>query len=142
MGRRSRSNIIVRAIRIQTFRSIFTDADVLHAGDTWWNGHFPFIDYSTGGSINGTIQAAEANIAKVTDETVVIPGHGPVGGKAQLVEFRDMLIAIRDKVSVLKLQGRSLVEVVAAKPTSNFDAKWGGFVIDGSTFTSLVYAGV
>jgi glyoxylase-like metal-dependent hydrolase (beta-lactamase superfamily II) len=55
----------------------FTEADVLHTGDTWWNGHFPFIDYSTGGSIDGMIKAAEANLAMVTDKTIVVPGHGP-----------------------------------------------------------------
>jgi glyoxylase-like metal-dependent hydrolase (beta-lactamase superfamily II) len=120
----------------------FTDADILHAGDTWWNGHFPFIDYSTGGSIAGTIRAAEANVARVTDQTLIIPGHGPVGGKSQLIEFRDMLVAIRDKVAARKGQGKSLDGVVAAHPTAAYDEKWGGFVIDGRTFTSLVYVGV
>ena len=120
----------------------FTDADILHVADTFWNGYYPFIDYSTGGSINGSIHAAEANVAKVTNKTIVIPGHGPVGNKAQLIEFRDMLVAIRDKVSALKNQGRSLAEVVAAKPSADYDAKWGAWVIDGATFTSLVYAGV
>jgi glyoxylase-like metal-dependent hydrolase (beta-lactamase superfamily II) len=120
----------------------FTDADILHVGDTWWNGHFPFIDYSTGGSIEGSIRAAEANVARVTSKTIIIPGHGPIGDKPQLIEFRDMLVAIRDKVSALKKQGRSLAEVVAAKPTADYDAKWGRWVIDGSTFASLVYAGV
>jgi glyoxylase-like metal-dependent hydrolase (beta-lactamase superfamily II) len=120
----------------------FADADILHVGDTCWNGYYPFIDYSTGGSIDGSIRAAEANIARVTNKTIIIPGHGPVGNKADLVSFRDMLVAIREKVSALKTKGLSLAEVVAAKPTAEYDAKWGGFVIDGSTFTSLVYAGV
>lgn len=120
----------------------FTDADILHVADTWWNGYYPFIDNSTGGSIDGSIRAAEANIARVTGKTIVIPGHGPVGNKSQLIEFRDMLVAIREKVSALKRQGRSMAEVVAAKPTAAYDAKWGGFVIDGGTFASTVYAGV
>ena len=72
----------------------------------------------------------------------MIPGHGPVGDRAGLVEFRDMLVAVRDKVAALKQQGKALEEVTAAKPTAEFDAKWGGFVIDGKTFTQLVYAGV
>lgn len=120
----------------------FADADILHVADTFWNGYYPFIDYSTGGSIDGSIRAAEANVARVTNKTIVIPGHGPVGNQAQLIEFRDMLIAIREKVSVLKRKGLTLSEVIAAKPTMEFDAKWGGWVINGSTFTSLVYAGV
>lgn len=120
----------------------FTDADIIHVADTFWNGHYPFIDYSTGGSIDGSIRAAEANVARVTNKTIVIPGHGPVGNKAQLIEFRDMLLSIRDNVSKLKKQGRSLAETIAAKPTADYDEKWGDWVIDGSNFTSLVYAGV
>ena len=120
----------------------FTDADILHVADTFWNGHFPFIDYSTGGSIDGMIRAAEANVARVNEKTIVIPGHGPIGDKAKLVEFRDILVTIREKVAALKKQGKSRDEVVAAKPTANYDAKWGGFVINGDFFTKLVYAGV
>ncbi len=120
----------------------FTDADIVHVADTFWNGHFPFIDYSTGGSIDGMIRAAETNVAKVTDKTIVIPGHGPIGNKSQLTEFRDMLVSVREKVADLKNQGKSLDEVLAAKPTANYDVKWGGFVIDGNFFTKLVYAGV
>jgi glyoxylase-like metal-dependent hydrolase (beta-lactamase superfamily II) len=120
----------------------FADADILHVGDTWWNGHFPFIDYNTGGSINGMIRAAEANVARVWEKTVIIPGHGPSGSKAGLIEFRDMLVTIRDKVSSLKKQGKTIEEVLTTKPTSDYDAKWGGFVIDGKAFTSLVYQGV
>jgi len=120
----------------------FTDDDIIHVADTLWNGHFPFIDYSTGGSIDGMIRAADANVAKVTDKTIVISGHGSIGNKSQLIEFRDMLASVRDEVSRLKKQGKSLDEVVAAKPTADYDAKWGGFVVDGNFFTRLVYAGV
>ena len=120
----------------------FADAEILHTGDTWWNGHFPFIDYSTGGSIDGAIRAAEANITKATDKTIVIPGHGPVGDKSGLIEFRDMLVTIRGKVAALKKQGKSLDETVVAAPTADYDAKWGNFFINGKTFTALVYAGV
>ncbi len=120
----------------------FTDADIIHVADTLWNGHFPFIDYSTGGSIDGMIRAAEENVARATDETIVIPGHGPIGNKSHLIEFRDMLVAIREKVAVLKKHGKSRDEVVAAKPTADYDAKWGGFVINGDFFAKLVYAGV
>ena len=77
----------------------FVEADILHVGDTFWNRNYPFIDYSTGGSIDGQIRAAEANLAKVTDKMLVIPGHGEVSGKADLVLFRDVLAGIRDKVA-------------------------------------------
>src|SRR5262249_25098256 len=98
--------------------------------------------YSTGGSVDGMIRAAEANVAMVTDKTIVIPGHGPIGNKAQLIEFRDMLLTIREKVAALKKQGRSRDEVVAAKPTADYDPKWGRYVINGDFFTKLVYAGI
>jgi glyoxylase-like metal-dependent hydrolase (beta-lactamase superfamily II) len=120
----------------------FTDSDILHVADTFWNGHYPFIDYSTGGNVDGMIRAAEANVARVTDKTIVIPGHGPIGNKSQLVEFRDMLVTIREKVAALKKQGKSRDEVVATKPSASYDAKWGGFVVNGDFFTRLVYAGV
>jgi glyoxylase-like metal-dependent hydrolase (beta-lactamase superfamily II) len=121
----------------------FTDADILHAGDTYWNGIYPFIDYSTGGNIDGMIKATEANVAAVTDKTIVIPGHGnPVSNKAELSAYRGMLVAIRDNVAKLKQQGRSLDETIAAKPTSAFDAKWGQFLITPALFTRLVYEGI
>jgi len=120
----------------------FTDADILHCGDTLWNGHYPFIDYSTGGSIDGMIRAAEANLARATENTIVIPGHGPIGNKSRLIEFRDMLSIVRDKVAALKQQGRSQDEAVAANPTADFDSKWGGFVVNGEFFTRIVYAGL
>jgi len=120
----------------------FQEDNVIAVADTFWNRQYPYIDYSTGGSIDGMIRAAEANVANTNDETIVIPGHGPIGDKSQLIEFRDMLVAIREKVADLKKQGKSLDEVVAAKPTADFDAKWAGFVVDGNFFTRLVYAGV
>ena len=121
----------------------FGEADILHTGDTYWNGIYPFIDYSTGGSIDGMIAASDANLAATTDKTIIIPGHGhPVSNKAELKEFRDMLVAIRESVAKLKQQGRSRDEIVAAKPTAAFDAKRGNFPIDPGFFTRLVYEGV
>ena len=73
----------------------FVEADILLVADTWWNGVYPFIDYSTGGSIDGQIHAAQQNVDAVTADTIVIPGHGPIGNRTGLIEFRDMLVAIR-----------------------------------------------
>jgi glyoxylase-like metal-dependent hydrolase (beta-lactamase superfamily II) len=120
----------------------FAEADVLHVADTYWNGIYPFIDYSTGGSIKGMIKATETNLATAGDGTIVIPGHGnPVSNKKELSAYRDMLVAIHDNVARLKQQGRSLEETIAAKPTAAFDAKWGQFVITPEFFTRLVYHG-
>jgi glyoxylase-like metal-dependent hydrolase (beta-lactamase superfamily II) len=120
----------------------FVEADILHVGDTWWNGFYPFIDYSTGGGIDGMIRAAEDNLAIVTDKTIIIPGHGPVGDKSQFAEYRDMLVSIRENVAALKRQGRSLEQAVAAKPTAAYDAKWGQFLMTPAIFTGLVFSGV
>ena len=121
----------------------FAEADILHAADTYWNGIYPFIDHSTGGSIDGMIAASDANLAATTDNTIIIPGHGsPVSNRAELQQFRDMLVAVRENVAALKKQGRSRDETVAARPTADFDAKWGNFVIDPGFFTRLVYASV
>jgi glyoxylase-like metal-dependent hydrolase (beta-lactamase superfamily II) len=120
----------------------FADADVMHVGDTWWNGVYPFIDYSSGGNIDGSIAAVESNLARVTDKTIIIPGHGPVGSKAEMAAFRDMMVAIREKVSALKESGKSLERTIAAKPTAEFDEKWGQWVTTPDAFTALVYQGV
>ena len=120
----------------------FKKADVMATGDIWWNGYYPFIDNSTGGGINAIIRWANLTLEQVTDKTVIIPGHGPVGNRAQFIEFRDMLVAVHENVASLKKQGKSIEEVVAAKPTAAYDAKWGGFVIDPDFFTRLVYAGI
>jgi glyoxylase-like metal-dependent hydrolase (beta-lactamase superfamily II) len=121
----------------------FADPDILHTGDTFWNGIYPFIDYSTGGSIDGSIRAADANLETVTDKTIIIPGHGqPVSNRAELQAFRDMLVAIRGNVAAFKKQNYSLDAIVAAKPTAAFDDKWGRFVINPALFTRLVYEGV
>jgi glyoxylase-like metal-dependent hydrolase (beta-lactamase superfamily II) len=85
----------------------FAEANILHAGDSYWNGIYPFIDYSTGGNIDGMIAASDANLAATTDQTIIIPGHGqPVSNRSELQQFRDMLVAIRDNVATLKKQGK------------------------------------
>ena len=107
----------------------FPDADVLVLGDNFWNGIYPFIDNGVGGGIDGMIRWVNASLALATDKTIIVPGHGPVGNKAQLAEFRDMLVTIRNNVAVLKDQGKSFNEIITAKPTAAYDAKWGNFVI-------------
>ena len=117
----------------------FTEANILHCGDTFWNGLYPFIDYSSGGNINGMIVATEQNLAIAADDTIIIPGHGPLGNKAHLTEFRDMLVGSRDNVAKLKKEGKSLDETIAAKPTASFDEKFGK---KPEAFIGYVYQGV
>ncbi len=120
----------------------FAEADILHVGDTFWNRDYPFIDYSTGGSIDGQIQAAETNLAMATDKTIVVSGHGAIGARTDLVLFRDVLVEIREKVAALKRQGLSLPEVVAARPGARYDTEWGNLFMTPSAFLALVYQGV
>ena len=102
----------------------FQNADVLHVGDIFFNKSYPFIDEGTGGSIGGTIAAAQKSLALATDRTKIIPGHGPLGDKADLEKYIDMLSAVRDNVVTLKKSGASEQEVIAKKPTAQFDSDW------------------
>jgi cyclase len=113
--------------------------NLLHCGDVFFNGNYPFIDASTGGSINGMIAGVETCIALTDSNSIVIPGHGPVGDKASLLKSHDMLITVRDRVQAQKQAGKTLEEVVAAKPTADLDPVWGkGMPPD--LFTSIVYS--
>ena len=117
----------------------FEKADVLHTGDVWFNGFYPFIDESSGGSIGGMIRGTEKALTVAGSNTKIIPGHGPLGTKAQLQQFHDMLSGVRDKVAALKSAGASEQEVIAKKPTSEFDPVWnkGSFAPD--MFVGIVY---
>jgi len=117
----------------------FQKADVLHVGDIWFNGMYPFIDEGTGGTIGGMIRAAEQALAVAGTGTKIIPGHGPLGSKADFQKFHDMLSAIRDKVAKLKGADVSEEEVVAKKPTAEFDAIWGKGFMKPEVFTGIVY---
>jgi glyoxylase-like metal-dependent hydrolase (beta-lactamase superfamily II) len=117
----------------------FHKADVLHLGDIWFNGVYPFIDEGTGGSIGGMIRAAEKALAVAGGATKIIPGHGLLGTKADFQKYRDMLATVRDKVATLKSAGASEHEAVAKKPTAAFDAAWGKGFMSGDQFTGIVY---
>ncbi|WP_454056741.1 MBL fold metallo-hydrolase [Cupriavidus sp. Marseille-Q8015] len=120
----------------------FKDADVLSLGDTFWNGFYPYIDNEDGGSIDGAIRWASKAVARTTEHTIVVPGHGAVGTRTQLIEFRDMLVTVRANVAALMHQGKSIDEIIAARPTAAFDEKWGNFVFNGEQFTRMVFAGL
>lgn len=102
----------------------FDDSNIVHMGDTFFYTMYPFIDHSSGGSIAGTIAAAEMVLEHVDDETQIIPGHGPVTDKAGLMAYRDMLVTVHGKITAMKDKGMSLEDVIAAKPSSDYDAKW------------------
>jgi cyclase len=117
----------------------FHNADVLHLGDIFFNGTYPFLDESTGGNIDGMIRGAERGLAIAGNSTKIIPGHGPLGSKPDLQKYRDLMSAVRDKVAALKTSGSSEQDAVAKKPTAEFDAVWGKGFMNGDAFTGLVY---
>ncbi len=117
----------------------FEKANVIHAGDVFFAARYPFIDGSTGGSIDGMIAGTDKLIAMAGADTIVVPGHGPVGDRGTLTTYRDMMVTVRDRVKAQKTAGKTLAEVVAAKPTADFDAAWGGSMISPELFTTVVY---
>jgi len=117
----------------------FVKADVVHMGDCFFNGMYPFIDTSSGGKVDGVVAAAERVLAGVSDKTRIIPGHGPVASKADLQAYRDTVKAIRDRVAKLKAEGKTKEAAVAAKPSAEFDAKWGQGFVKPDVFVGLVY---
>lgn len=117
----------------------YTSANVLHLGDIFFNGAYPLIDLGTGGNINGTIAGAELGLKMADSRTKIVPGHGPLGDKAALTNYRDVLVVVRDRVKKLKASGKSLKDVVATKPTAEYDATWGKGLITPDTFVTYVY---
>ena len=117
----------------------FVKADVVHMGDCFFNGMYPFIDTSSGGKVDGVVAAADRVLAGVSDKTRIIPGHGPVASKADLQAYRDTLKAIRDRVAKLKAEGKTKEAAVAAKPSAEFDAKWGQGFVKPDVFVGLVF---
>ncbi len=117
----------------------FERANVLHMGDTWVNGTYPFIDRSSGGGIDGLLAALGRGLALSDANTLVVPGHGPLGDRAGLLAYRDMLKTHRDRIAALKAAGKSLAEVVAAKPTADTDARYGGGFIKPAQLVGFIY---
>jgi glyoxylase-like metal-dependent hydrolase (beta-lactamase superfamily II) len=118
----------------------FSKANAVHMGDTFFNGFYPFIDVGSGGSIDGVIAAADKVLAMIDDETKIIPGHGALSDKAGLAAFREMLKGVRDAVAKQVAMGKSQEQVIAAKPTAAWDAKWGGGFLNPDQFTAIVYS--
>ncbi|HYL63265.1 MAG TPA: MBL fold metallo-hydrolase [Candidatus Methylomirabilis sp.] len=118
----------------------YEKGNVLHMGDIFFNGMYPFIDSSSGGSINGMIAGAESAFKLLDAETKIVPGHGPVGDKAALAKYRDMLVTVRDRVLAQKKAGRKVEEVVAAKPTADLDVAWGNGFLKPEQFVGIVYS--
>jgi cyclase len=103
----------------------FADANVLATGDTLNSlKRYQNIDFANGGDVRGMVRAMDTYLKVADDNTKVVPGHGPLARKADIAEFRDMLVTSRDRIEKLFLEGKSEEEVVALKPLADLDAKW------------------
>ncbi len=115
------------------------NANVMHMGDTFFNGMYPFIDVGSGGSIGGLVEAIAQALTYANDRTKIIPGHGPLSTQADMIAYRDMLVVVRDNVARLIAQRKTLEETLAAKPSGAYDAKWGGGFMKPNDFVTTVY---
>src|SRR3954468_17796834 len=117
----------------------FEHANLLHAGDVFFNGRYPLVDGSTGGKVDGMIVACDRLLSLAGADTKIVPGHGALATKADLVKYRDMLSTAADRVRKLKAAGRTLEESIAAKPFTDLDPDWAGGRFKGDDFVKIVY---
>ena len=118
----------------------FPNTNVIMIGDYFRSLGYPNIDRANGGSLPGMLAGIDAAIKLCNATTKVVPGHGAITDRNGLAAHRDMIIAIRDKIAPMVSQGKTLAEVVAAKPTADFDAKVPGVGTTGERFIGQVYA--
>jgi len=117
----------------------FKETNVLHMGDTFFNGFFPFIDQSSGGSLAGVIAAAESALGMTDADSKIIPGHGPLASKADLETYLEMLKSVDAEVSALVNAGKSRDEVIAAKPLAEIGKTWGNGFMKTDVFTGIIF---
>jgi cyclase len=117
----------------------FKKANVVHTGDCFVNGQYPVIDYSSGGSIDGLLAAQEKLLARVNGDTKIIPGHGAVADKATLQKTHDMIKEIRDAVAKAAAGGKTLDQIIAAKPSAKFDADFGKGFVKPDLLVTMIY---
>jgi glyoxylase-like metal-dependent hydrolase (beta-lactamase superfamily II) len=118
----------------------FEEADVIHTGDTFFHGFYPFMDASSGGRLDGMIAAAEQVLTRTDEDTRIVPGHGPLATPSDLRAYRDMLAGVRDALAPMIEAGRTDDEIVAAKPTAPWDARWGGGFLKPDAWVRIVLA--
>ena len=117
----------------------FEKANVIQMGDLFFNWMYPYIDPSTGGTITGTIAAADKILSLADNDTKIVAGHGPLGNKADLTKFRDMLVTSRDRVEKLKSAGKSAQEAVAERLFADLDPVWGNGIVNSEQWVQIVY---
>ena len=117
----------------------FRRANVVHMGDLFFNGMYPYIDLDSGGGVDGMIAGIERALEMTNADTKYIPGHGPLGDRAALLEAFDMLLIARAEVGALVEDGMSRDDVKAADPLADLNEKWGGGFMKPERFTEILY---
>jgi glyoxylase-like metal-dependent hydrolase (beta-lactamase superfamily II) len=120
----------------------FREADVIHAGDVWFNGFYPFIDAAHGGTLSGAIAGVDRILALAGPNTRIIPGHGPLGTRAELAAYRAMLATARERLAPLKGQGLTAEQAVARKPLADLEARWGKGLFSGDRWIAVIWGAV
>jgi len=120
----------------------FRRANVVHAGDIFFNGFYPFIDAANGGSLKGTIDAVDEILAATDSNSKIIPGHGPLADKKQLQAYRDMLATAYARLLKLKNDGVSAEDAVIQNPLADLEAQWGNGIFSGEKWISITYPAV
>ena len=118
----------------------FTNANVLHTGDIWFNGFYPFIDVSSAGSIDGMINSISTLLELADDNTRIIPGHGPLGDKQAMRAYLTMLKTARERMAGLIAEGKSLDEIIELKPNADYDAELGNGFINPEQFLRILHS--
>jgi cyclase len=138
-----------RRLTLENYGAAHTDGDsviyiapanVAVVGDIFSNHFYPIIDLSSRGSIDGMIHSLDQILAQTDEQTKIVPGHGPVTARADLQDYRDMLVQVRQHVKDLVAAGKTMDEVVAAVPTKDFDARWGSGYVTPEAFTRMVFS--
>jgi glyoxylase-like metal-dependent hydrolase (beta-lactamase superfamily II) len=115
-------------------------ANVAVVGDIFSNPFYPIIDLTSGGSIDGMIVSVDRILVQTDERTKIVPGHGPVATRADLLSYRDMLVQVRQRIQQLIAARKTMDEIVAVAPTKDFDAKWGGGYLTPDVFTKIVFS--
>ena len=117
-------------------------ANVVHMGDLYFQGMFPFIDFSSGGWIGGMVEGVKRGLPLTDAKTTIIPGHGPLGTQEDLKTYLHFLETVFERFAKLKSAGKSVDEAVAAAPTKEFDEALGGSFFKPEQFVRFAYAGL
>ena len=120
----------------------FKTANVIHTGDIFFNGFYPFIDVNHGGSLKGMIKAVDEILSLADDNTKIIAGHGPLGDKEQLARYRQMLETSYLRMGKLKADGKTVQEAIAAKPLADLETEWGDGLFKSDRWIEIIYSGV